>query len=338
MAHRHLVLIGAGYAHLQVLHGFAASQPADVDISVVWPHGHVVFAPMLPGLITGRYSQADCSVAIAPLLAGSRIRHVQARVQQIDLKNKSIALSYGDGDSNSLPFDYISIDWPSALDKAAVEVAMPGARAHGLFVQPAEGFVKYWPDLAAHAGQSTLHEGLNMAVVGAGMQAVALALALQQALPRSRISLVGPLAAFDGPRHAQQLAAKALARHGISCIQDTCVGIEAHQLRLASGMRLRCDAPVVALDESQFADPSKPSFEAAQGPALLTHLRVLLDGRKSKIPATKSSGLHLIEIGARNAIAVWGFKQQFLMASGQSVWHWNNVRNQRWIRPFNSKP
>jgi NADH dehydrogenase FAD-containing subunit len=326
MAHRHLVLVGAGYAHLQVLRGFAASQPADVDISVVWPHSYVVFAPMLAGLITGRYTQADCSVSLAPLLAGSRIRHVQARVKQIDQSAQSITLE----DGQTLAYDLLGIDWPSNLDKAAVELAMPGARAHGLFVQPAEGFVKYWPDLAAHAGQSTLHEGLNMAVVGAGMQGVSLAMALQHALPRSRISLVGAAgpAAFDGPSHAQQLAAKALARSGITHIQDACVGIQAHQLLLASGARLRCDAPVVALDAAQFADPGKASFDAAQGPALLAHWRAVLNGRSSKIPATKSGGLNLKELGARNCVAQWGY----LVTSGAWVWHWQHVRNQRWIR------
>ncbi len=337
MAHRHLVLVGAGYAHLHVLRGFAAAQPADVDISLVWPHSHVVYAPMLPGLVAGLVQQADCSIELAPLLLGSRIRHVLAQAKQIDHSAKSITL----GNGAQLGFDHISIDWPSMLDKAAVEAAMPGARAHALFAEPAEGFVKYWPDMAAHAGHSSflmglenkLGQGLNVAVVGAGAQGVALAFALQQALPGSRVTLVGDAAppAFNCPRHAQQLARRALARQGISYIQDACIGIDAHQLHLASGARLRCDAPVIALQGPQLADPHKESFHPAQGPALLAHLRAVLDGRRSKKPATKSRGLHLTELGARNAIAQWGP----WTASGRWVWHWHNVRNQRWIRQTN---
>ena len=328
MSHRHLVIVGAADAQLAVLHGFVQSQPADLDISFVWPHEHAVCASMVPNLVTGHYNRIDCSINLAKLLAGSRIRHITAAVARVHASTQTVEL----GNGVQIPYDWLCAPTLEADMRDALEAQMPGARKHALFMHPIEGFARMWPQVAEHARE----RGMHICVVGAGALGVSLALAMQAALPRSRVSLVaGKQALLQAyPKAAQRCANAALKRLGITVVQESCVGMGADALLLSSGTRLRCDAPMIA------QEPSGQAYN--DGPQLLAQLRscIAQDKRTENKPfsnnesATKPHGLNLVDCGERNAIAVWGF----WVASGRWVWHWKNVRDRRWIRPLQNPP
>jgi NADH dehydrogenase FAD-containing subunit len=146
---------------------------------------------------------------------------------------------------------------------------MPGALAHALFVRPIESFARFWPQVIAKArGQKT-----QLAVVGAGAAGLELAIAAAHALGSpagaagTRVTLVtggqAPGASF--PAATQRRIAKALARLRVDVLEDACVGIESDEIRLASGARLACDLPLLAV--------------GAQAPAWLAASGLALDGQ-----------------------------------------------------------
>ena len=92
-------------------------------------------------------------------------------------------------------------------------------------------------------------------MVGAGAAGLELAMATAYALngpsyaPGSRVTLVtgGPAPAANYSAGVQRRVVKALQRLRIDVLPDACVGVSAGEIMLASGERLACDAPLLAV-------------------------------------------------------------------------------------------
>ena len=65
---KRLLLLGAGHAHVHVLAHLATHQRADLQVTVLTPHGHQTYSGMTPGLVAGCYTEADCQIPLAPLV------------------------------------------------------------------------------------------------------------------------------------------------------------------------------------------------------------------------------------------------------------------------------
>ncbi|KPK33115.1 MAG: hypothetical protein AMJ66_05880, partial [Betaproteobacteria bacterium SG8_40] len=57
-----LLLIGGGHSHIEVMRRFALRPQADVRLTVVNPTTHTPYSGMLPGLIAGHYTFAQCHI------------------------------------------------------------------------------------------------------------------------------------------------------------------------------------------------------------------------------------------------------------------------------------
>jgi NADH dehydrogenase FAD-containing subunit len=86
-------------------------------------------------------------------------------------------------------------------------------------------------------------------VIGGGAAGVELALAMRHRLGSAgHVCLVageGPLLPGHGWA-VRRLAERALDRHGVMCLHERCVGVDDRSVRLASGLRLACDVPIIA--------------------------------------------------------------------------------------------
>jgi NADH dehydrogenase FAD-containing subunit len=241
------------------------------------------------------------------------------------------------------------------VDRDTVELAMPGARRNALFIRPLENFVQLWPQLQALAGD----RALQVAVVGDGVPAIELAMAVAHALAAphgSRVTLVAgdaPLLLDHGAVLQRRVQARLKALN-ITVLQDQCCGINEGALQLRSGATLVCDAPLLAtgagtprwlleaglqLDESGelllnerlqseshrqvFVVPDEAPVEV--GTALEANLRTaILGGALRKVPLDLSR-LKVVGCGDGRAIAVWGP----LSLEGREVWHWKDRRDRR---------
>ena len=64
---KRLLLLGAGHAQLAVLAALAKRRMAGAEVMLVSAAERQVYSGMVPGLIAGRFSDAECSIPIAPV-------------------------------------------------------------------------------------------------------------------------------------------------------------------------------------------------------------------------------------------------------------------------------
>jgi len=259
---KHLVLLGAGHAHVHVLHSLAQSRPADLNLTVIAPYPRQLYSGMVPGFVAGHYTLDQCVIPLDGLLARCGARYFPTRGVAIDADARTVTLASGE----TVAWDWLSVNTGPVMDREKIEALMPGAREHALFVRPIEGFGQLWPQVAAMAKARPIH----LAVVGAGAAGLELAMAAAHALggagfpAGSRVTLVtgGTVPAANYPPAVQRRVIKALRRLGITVVPDACAGVGSGEIMLASGARLVCDAPVLAIGAQA------PGWLASSGLAL----------------------------------------------------------------------
>lgn len=251
---RHLVLLGAGDAHLQLL--LALSKRPIANVRVVWvtPTTNHVHPDMLAGLVAGIYTPGQCSIALEPLARHAGVRWLVHNARSLDAQQQTLTLD----DASTLTYDWLSIDTGPTHNRALAELALPGARTHGLFVYPTDAFAALWPRVVA-LGTS---RAVRVAVLGAGSVGIEIACALRHQLPNAAVTWVsGPhKAGYLEP--ATQRVLGALKTAGVTVLQEVATSISTDKIDLQSGASLACDVPVLALP----AQP--PAWLANSGLAL----------------------------------------------------------------------
>ena len=345
---RKLLLLGGGHAHVQVLDALARDPLAGVQATLVTPFDRQLYSGMVPGLVAGHYAADECAIALAPLAAAAGVTLHLAAAVALDAAARRVTLS----DGQVLDYELLSLDTGAHMDRDAI----PGARAHALFVRPIEDFIARLDARLQHSVP------VELAVVGGGAAGVELAMALAWRLRRagvsSRVALVsGDMLPGFGPR-VRQRALRALAALGVTLWPQPCVAIEGDHLQLAGGMRVACDLPLLAigasapgwlagsglaLDAQGFVatGPTLQSVSHAEvfaagdvaargdaprpksgvhavraGPPLAANLRRWLDGAPLLTHRPQTRTLYLLSCGERRAIAAWGGWS----AEGRWVW------------------
>lgn len=343
---KRLLLLGAGLAHLGVLRAFASARVAAAEVTVVAPGASWFCTPMLAGCVAGRYRADDCMLPLAPLVDGAGARLVEAPIESLDAVTRRVVLA----DGRVLPYDVLSLDGSPAIDRDAI----PGARAHALFVQPAEPFVILLERLLALAATRSL----DVVVVGGDARAVEIAFALEQRIGSgetgARIALVagpgGPLAGASASLVARVV--ERLAARRITLVRDDCAAIDAQAVHLQRGARLACDAPIVAIaaaapgwlrtsglaltasgqvdTRTSLQSRSHPAVFAAPpaappgaGEMLAENLRRAVGGGTLVERTLRGRALQLIAEGDRRAIAAW----HRFAAEGRWVGRWKERRD-----------
>ena len=250
---KHLVLLGAGHAHVHVLEGFAAHRPGNVRITLIAPQREQLYSGMVPGFVAGHYTLDQCVIPLDALLARCGAQFVAGSGASINTDAQTLTLS----DGQTIPYDLLSLNTGSVMDRQKIETAMPGASEHALFVRPIDLFGKLWPQVVATASKRPI----QLAVVGAGAAGLELAMAAAHSLsaphnaPGSRVTLItgGSIPAQGYPANVQRRVIRALERSQIAVLQNACVGINASELILkketkeTKGSKLACDVPLLAI-------------------------------------------------------------------------------------------
>jgi pyridine nucleotide-disulfide oxidoreductase family protein len=250
---KRLVLLGGGHTHVEVLRAFATEPVTGAQITLVSPFERQLYSGMLPGWIAGHYEHDDFAIPLGPLAAAARAEFVQGAVTGIDAAARCIRLA----DGRETSYDLLSIDIGGVMDRDAIA----GAREHGLYLRPIEHFAKLWEAVLQLAAERSLY----VVVIGGGAAGAEIAMALQHRFgERARLSLVtggGPPLATHLPE-VQQRVQRALRRLKITEFDEACAEVTASHVVLASGVRLACEAPVIAIGTSA------PKWLAASGLAL----------------------------------------------------------------------
>ena len=339
---KHLVMIGAGHAHIHMLSTLAAQPLAGVQVTLVAPFARQLYSGMVPGFVAGRYTLEDCVIALAPLLANSGIEWLRRSVVGLDAGARMLALD----DGSTLGFDLLSVNSGPVQDRQKIEQRMPGSREHALFVRPIEALGALWPQVVELAQSRTL----QVVVIGGGAAGIELAMAIKQRLQGASVTLLAgdvPVGA-NYPAKVQARVRKALKDRQITVLQECAVGIAAGEVSLASGSQLACDVPVmatgaqapawlqgsglaldpegfIAVDASQRSCSHPQVFAAGDvstrsdrtlarsgvyavraGPPLAGNLRAVLAGIEPSPYTPQDKTLNLLSCGDGHAIASWG--------------------------------
>lgn len=248
-----LLLLGAGHAHVHVLASLAQHRPADLDVTVLTPFAYQTYSGMTPGFVAGHYAEADCRIALEPLVRAAGARWVQGRCTGIDTAAHTVGVAAAGGAKAvpaTLGFDALSIDTGAVLDRARLEADMPGAATHALAVRPIEAFAQLWPQVMELAQKKSV----SLAVVGAGAAGIELVFAAEQAIRQhgmagARFTLItgGPEVAENYRPAVQRKVLRQLKRRGITVLREACVGVGAGEVVLGNGARLACDVPLLAI-------------------------------------------------------------------------------------------
>ena len=262
---KHLVLLGAGHAHVQVLEGFAAHRPGNVRITLIAPQREQLYSGMVPGFVAGHYTLDKCVIQLDSVIVRSGAQFVAGSVASIHADAQTLTLH----DGQIITYDFLSLNTGAVMDREKIETFLPGAHVHALFVRPIDAFAKLWPQVAAKA----LERPVRLAVIGGGAAGLELAMAAAHVLsssknaPGSRVLLItgGSIPAQGYPAGVQRRVVRALERLQIAVVQDTCVGINAGELILANSDKLACDLPLLAIGVQA------PGWLAGSGLALDAH-------------------------------------------------------------------
>ena len=356
---KHLVLLGAGHAHLEVLRNFVLNPLPHTRVTLVSPQAQQLYSGMLPGWVAGHYDLDACCIPIAPLLADSGVQWVQASVVAVNARAQLLSLSNGE----SLDYDVLSINTGATLSPSA----LAGAAAHALCLRPLDAFVTQLPAVLAL-------KPARITVIGGGAAGVELALALKYRLPQASVTLVaGATLLASHNSHVQRAVAAALKGAGVETYLEAAQSVDAHSVTLASGNRIDSDLNLLALGAQPAAwcagsglalcprgfiatnayqastshanvfvvgDAASRVDNTAQAKSgvysvrsaapLLANLRAILAGQALKTYYPKPKSLNLLALGDQRAVASWGS----VCIQGAWVWRLKDWIDRRFIAKY----
>lgn len=154
---KRLVLLGGGHAQVQVVEAFATEAPPDTAVVLINRSRLTPYSGMLPGLIAGHYTHAECHIDLAWLCAQAHATFVEQEAIDLDLAAGKVRCA----DGSMHPYDILSIDTGSTPPLDAV----PGASEYALPVKPIEGFLVQASAIVAACRAPGAHD---IALVGGG--------------------------------------------------------------------------------------------------------------------------------------------------------------------------
>ena len=256
---KHVVLVGAGNAHLVFLKRWRMSPWPGVAVTLVSEFAEIPYSAMVPGHIAGDYRWDEITLDLVRFCRTADVRFVAARVTGVDAAHSRIEFA----DRPAMAFDVLS------LGLGSLPAAPPGwvGGEWSFLMRPLGQFTRQLERLEASLTQSP--RPFHLAVVGGGASGCELALAIHRRLSKStgfRLTLLQAnrrlLPSF--PVRAARMMEARLRASGIDVQLEACVvGGNPGRLRLSSGHELACDGVL-------WATPAAP-------PAFLQNSRLGVD-------------------------------------------------------------
>lgn len=172
---KHLVLVGGGHSHVEVLRSLGVKPMPGVRITLVAREERTPYSGMLPGFIAGHYGFDDIHIDLSPLARAAGARLLRHEAIGLDLDSKQVLCR----DRAPVPYDVLSINTGSTPRPDDV----PGAMEHVVPVKPIGQFITRWRSLCRRLAAAD-GARLRIIVVGAGAGGVEVLLSVQHRLGR----------------------------------------------------------------------------------------------------------------------------------------------------------
>jgi len=178
-----LVFIGGGHTHALLLRMLIMQPVDDIQLTLINPSAKAPYTGMLPGLVAGHYERHDVEIDLIRLARSSNAQIILDQVVGLDHHNKTIQLN----SRSPISYDVASVNVGIASDLPAI----PGFGLFAIGAKPLGAFAQAWQLYLNHI--SSNHTPARIAVIGAGVAGVELALAMAHRLSktnRSRAKLI----------------------------------------------------------------------------------------------------------------------------------------------------
>ncbi len=239
---RDLVLIGGGHAHALVLRKWAMSPLAGVRLTVINPAPTAPYTGMLPSHIAGHYQRDELDIDLVRLCRAAGARLILDHATALEAAEQRVHLSSG----RVLEYDIASLD----IGITAKMPAIAGFLDHAVAAKPLDVYASRWR--AYLAAVQDAQTAPHVAVIGAGVAGVELAMAMAYALRHSTQSAevhlieAAPSLTGTGPATRARLL-RALAQRGVRLHCNASVArITADAVQLEDGRRIAADFVVGA--------------------------------------------------------------------------------------------
>ncbi|MEL7284201.1 MAG: selenide, water dikinase SelD [Pseudomonadota bacterium] len=354
---RDLVLIGGGHTHALVLRKWAMTPLAGAQVTLINPDAKAPYTGMLPGFVAGHYDRSDLDIDLVKLARQAGARLIIDRAVGIDLVAKRVRLEQ----RPDISYDTLSID-VGISSRSFANAALP---VPIIPAKPLGDFAAAWTKFLEQAEQQNVPP--RVAVIGAGIAGVELALAMAHRLKALSISAIvdlieaaeTPLREISGQTRKPLI--KALADSNIhirtnatvsDVAEDTAfivsaAGAEPHAWLSETGLQTEngyicvdetlqsvIDSDVFAVGDCAhmpFAPrPKAGVFAVRQAPTLFHNLRAHLTEIAPIKFKPQRDYLKLISIGRKAAVSTkWG-----VGLSGGWVWRWKDKIDRAFMAQF----
>lgn len=239
---RDLVLIGGGHTHALVLRKWAMAPLAGARVTVINPAPTAPYSGMLPGNIAGHYAREDLDIDLVRLARAAGARVILDRAVGLYADRRQVTL----GSGRVLEYDLASLD----IGITAEMPAIPGFAEHALGAKPLDIYASRWRAflVKVQAGQPRP----EVAVIGAGVAGVELAMAMSHALRQAgatpQVHLIEAAAGLTGTGPATGVRLRrALRDNGVTLHAGASVArIVAGAVQLVDGRQIAADLIVGA--------------------------------------------------------------------------------------------
>lgn len=366
---RHLVLVGAGHAHVEVLREFGRNPAAGLRLTLITREVATPYSGMLAGFVAGHYAYGDFHIDAAALASRAGGETWRDEAVGLDVARRRVLLR----DRAPVGYDVLSLDTGSHPDTTSI----PGL-AQIAPVKPIDGFLLAFGALLDRVRAA---DGHRIVMVGGGAGGVELLLAVERRLRRELpgrspvFTLVtgGPDILPGFPERMRARFRRIMAQRGIALrCGHLVVAASAGGVQLADGSQIEADqilwatqaAPPAWLRETGLAlDPhgflrvdaelravGHPEIFAAgdmvafdprpiprsgvyavrAGPVLAHNLRAMLDGSRPRPYRPQRRALYIMSTGDRHAIAT----RNGLVIEGDWVWRLKDRIDRRFIARY----
>ncbi len=241
---KHLLIAGAGHAHLTTLKNLDLVTAKGHEATVINPDPYHYYSGMGPGMLSGMYEPEEIRFHVEKMTTDRGGRFIRDRVVEIDPKRKTIRTAGGD----TVPYDVVSFNTGSYVPHP--EYAEHNPHEDFLFpVKPIQGLLVVRRKLISLFDKKTP----KIVVGGGGAAGVEIASNVralaEKAGKDADIILVagGRLLKHFDPK-LKKNAVEMLKKRRISILErDKVTGVSNQFIHLLSGVSIQCDIALMAL-------------------------------------------------------------------------------------------
>lgn len=335
------MLVGAGHAHLHLLHQSALLRSAGVRLTLVAPRTFH-YSGLATGVLSGALAPETATIDVAALADSTGVDYRPGRVMAIDRAERRLLLEAGE----SLSFDAVSLNLGS-------EASVPAT------IRPEAGVWSVKPLDCLFALRDAIEDSVRnssrsptVVVAGGGQTGYEVAAAITGLLGRlglpAHVFLASRGAPAWGPPEALRRLHRVMTDRGVTIIEASVAERGTGYCRLSDGQRLPCDhlvwatglrpPPLVAAlglplsadsrlrvtpslcsiaDEGIFGvgdcavldhapRPTAGVFGVRAAPVLLNNLAALADGRPVRRFNPQRTWLSIMDLGDDRGLAIRG--------------------------------